>query len=146
MTMMKTSARNQFAGRISQVDACPVTTEVVLTLGGGQQITATLTSHSAKSLNLAVGAEAVALIKASAIVLVTDFGGYRLSARNQLAGTIAKVDKGAVTTVVALALAGGETVTATITNDAADALGLAVGRPATAVFKAYSVLLAVKAS
>ncbi len=141
---MKTSARNQFAGTISRVDAGPVTTEVAIALSGGHEITATLTSHSAKSLDLKQGQRALALIKASAVVLVTDFAGYKLSARNQLAGKVSRIDKGAVSTVVGLTLPGGETVTTTVTNDAVADLGLAVGQPATAVFKAYSVILAVQ--
>jgi molybdate transport system regulatory protein len=140
---MKTSARNQFTGTVTRLGVGPVTTEVTLSLNDGHEITATLTSASARQLELKKGSEAIALIKSSSIILVTDFDEYRLSARNQLAGTISRVEKGEVSTVVAVALPGGGTVTSSVTNDAAAALGLAVGKPATAVFKAYSVLLAV---
>lgn len=141
---MKTTARNQFAGTIAALHAGPVTTEVVLALRGGNEITATLTSASAKAMKLKKGQEAIALIKASAVVLVTDFAGYRLSARNQLAGTISRIEGGAVSSLVGVTLPGGEVVTTSVTNDAVSALGLAVGQPATAVFKAYAVLLAVQ--
>lgn len=141
---MKTTARNQFAGTITRIEAGPVTTEVVLALRSGSEITASLTSSSAKALKLKKGKEAIALIKASAVVLVTDFAGYKLSARNQLAGTISRIEKGAVSTLVGVTLPGGEVVTTTVTNDAISALGLAVGQPATAVFKAYAVMLAVQ--
>jgi molybdate transport system regulatory protein len=140
---MKTTARNQFAGTVSHVETGPVTTEVTLALRGGQEITATLTTASAKTLKLKKGSEAIALVKSSSIVLVTDFAGHQLSARNQLAGTISRIEKGAVSTLVGVTLAGGSVVTSSVTNDAVSALGLAVGQPATAVFKAYSVLLAV---
>ena len=140
---MKTTARNQFPGTITELSAGPVTTEVTITLSGGQEITATLTSHAARRMNLAVGKEAIALIKASAVVLVTDFAGYTLSARNQLAGTISRLERGAVSSLVGVTLPGGAVVTSTVTNDAVDALALAVGQPATAVFKAYAVLVAV---
>ncbi|PTT85706.1 molybdenum transport protein ModE, partial [Pelomonas sp. HMWF004] len=46
--------------------------------------------------------------------------------------------------LVGLTLPGGSTVTASVTNDAVDALGLAAGQPATACFKAYAVMLAVR--
>ncbi len=140
---MKTTARNQFAGTVSRVEAGPVSTEVILTLRGGSEIAATLTTGSAQRLGLAPGREAIALIKSSAIVLVTDFAGYALSARNQLAGSISRIERGAVSSLVGLTLPGGSVVTASVTNDAVNALGLAVGQPATAVFKAYSVMLAV---
>jgi molybdate transport system regulatory protein len=142
---MKTTARNQFAGTISALQVGPVTAQVTITLRGGQQITATMTSSAAQRMALALGGEAIALIKSSAIVLVTDFAGYALSARNQLAGTISRLDKGAVSSLVGVTLPGGSVVTASVTNDAVDALGLAVGQTATAVFKAYSVMLAVPA-
>ncbi|MBW8894451.1 MAG: TOBE domain-containing protein, partial [Burkholderiales bacterium] len=86
----------------------------------------------------------LALVKASEVVLVSDFAGYRLSARNQLAGTVSRVQRGAVSSLIGLTLPGGVAVTASVTNDAVDALGLAVGQPATACFKAYAVMLAVR--
>ena len=140
---MKTTARNQFPGTITELAAGPVTTEVTIKLAGGQEITATLTSNAARRMDLAVGKEAIALIKASAVVLVTDFAGYTLSARNQLAGTISRLERGAVSSLVGVTLPGGAVVTSTVTNDAVDALALAVGQAATAVFKAYAVLVAV---
>lgn len=140
---MKTTARNQFAGTVSAVQSGPVTTQVTLTLRGGQEIVATMTSTAAKRLKIKKGQEAIALVKASAVVLVTDFAGYALSARNQLGGTISRVGKGAVSSLIGVTLPGGSIITASVTNDAVEALGLAVGQPATAVFKAYSVLLAV---
>ena len=143
---MKTTARNQFPGKITQVQSGPITTQVTLTLSGGQEITAALTSGSATAMKLSPGQEALALVKSSAVVLVTDFAGYTLSARNQLAGTVSRIERGAVTTVVGLDLPGGEALTATVTNDAVTALGLQTGQVATAVFKAYAVLLAVKSS
>jgi molybdate transport system regulatory protein len=140
---MKTTARNQFTGTVSALDKGPATTHVTLDVGGGHAITASITTAAATKMKLKKGSEALALVKASEVVLVTDFAGYVLSARNQLAGTIARVQKGATTSLVGLALPGGTTITASVTNDAVDALGLAAGQPATATFKAYAVMLAV---
>lgn len=143
---MKTTARNQFAGTIDAIDTGPVTTQVSVTIAGGQQIVATMTTSAATRLKLAVGKEAIALIKSSAVVLVVDFAGYVLSARNQFAGTISRLERGAVSSLVILTLPGGVNLTASVTNDAVDALALAVGQQATAVFKAYSVMVAVAAA
>jgi molybdate transport system regulatory protein len=85
----------------------------------------------------------VALVKAPLVVVVTDTGGYRLSARNQLTGTISNVHKGGVNAEVVIDLAGGDTIAATVTNESVDNLGLAVGKTATAVFKAGTVILGV---
>ena len=140
---MKTTARNQFAGTVTALDKGPATTHVTLDIGGGHALTASITSAAAAQLKLKKGIEAIALVKSSEVLLVTDFAGYVLSARNQLAGTIARVQKGATTSLVGLTLPGGATITASVTNDAVDALGLAAGQPATATFKAYAVMLAV---
>jgi len=67
----------------------------------------------------------------------------RLSARNQLTGTIAGIDVGAVMTVVKVDLDGGQQITASITKDAAEDLGLAVGARVTAVIKSTEVMLGV---
>lgn len=141
---MKTTARNQFHGRIATVTPGPATTTVRVALDGGQQITASLTREAAEELQVQTGQEALALVKSSEVVLVSDFGGYRLSARNQLAGTVSRVQRGAVSSLVGLTLPGGAVVMASVTNDAVDALGLAAGQPGTAVFKAYAVMLAVR--
>ena len=141
---MKTSARNQFAGTVAALDIGPVSAEVTIALKSGDTITATLTSAAARRLKLKKGKEALALVKASAVVLVADFAGWQLSARNQLAGTVSRIEKGAVSSLVVLTLPGGMALTATLTNDGLDALGLKVGAPASAVFKAYAVMVATQ--
>ncbi len=70
-------------------------------------------------------------------------GSMRISARNQLDGTVTRIDVGAVTTTVKVELAGGGTITSSITKEAAEELGLEVGSPVRAVVKASDVLLAV---
>ncbi len=66
----------------------------------------------------------------------------RLSARNQLNGTIASVDLGAVMATVVIRLDGGQEVVAAITKDSAENLGLATGDNVMAVIKATEVMVA----
>lgn len=66
----------------------------------------------------------------------------KISARNQLKATITKITPGAVNTEVQMDL-GGQSVTAVITNASAQALGLAVGKPAFAIIKASSIMVGV---
>lgn len=141
---MKTSARNQFAGSVGAIEAGPVSAQVTIRLNGGGEIVAAMTSASAQRLKLQPGKEVLALIKASAVVLVADFAGWQLSARNQLAGTVSRIERGAVSSMVVLTLPGGAALTATVTNDAVDALALRVGSAATAVVKAYAVMVAAQ--
>ena len=69
----------------------------------------------------------------------------RLSTRNQLRGTITEVHLGAVMATVKVRLDGGEqVVTASITKDAAEDLGLTVGRPATVLVKSTEVMIGVE--
>ena len=67
----------------------------------------------------------------------------RLSARNQLKGRIVEVTKGQTTAHVRIDIGGGVVVTASVTNEAVDELGLKVGEAAHAVIKASDVMVAV---
>ena len=68
----------------------------------------------------------------------------KMSARNQLRGTIVGVVKGATTSHIRIDIGGGVTVTASITNEAVDDLKLAEGKPAIAVIKASDVMVGVE--
>jgi len=145
LTMM-TSARNHFAGKISRITKGAVNDEVELQLAGGERIVSTITHVSVENLGLQVGSDAVALVKASWVLVATAAGAkMKLSARNRLDGTISQVEPGAVNTEVVIELKGGNSVAAIITNKAAKTLGLKVGNPASAIFKASSVIIGVAA-
>jgi len=140
---MKASARNQFAGTVSDVRVGAVYAEVDVALTGGETIVASITKESVDTLAIKNGVKVIALVKAPQIIIVTDFGGYQLSARNQLKGLVTQVKPGAVNSEIDIELSGGEQVTATVTNDSVETLGLRKGQEATAVFKAGAVILAV---
>ena len=142
---MKVSARNVFKGTVKQIQEGAVNAEVVLTLSGGEALVAVVTLQSLKSLELAVGKEAVALIKAPWVMLMTDSSGFRLSTRNSLEGTVTRVSDGAVNAEVIVTLAGGTEVYAIVTREAVTELGLAPGVSATAVIKASHIILGVPA-
>jgi molybdate transport system regulatory protein len=141
--IMKASARNQFFGKITDVTIGAVNVTVVVGLKGGESIVASITKDSAESLGIKAGVDVIALVKAPQVIVITDFGGYRLSARNQLEGKVSRIQKGGVNSEVVIMLAGGDSITATITNDSIETLGLNEGGTATAAFKADSVFLGV---
>jgi molybdopterin-binding protein len=69
----------------------------------------------------------------------------RLSTRNQLSGTITEVTLGAVMATVKVRLDGGDqVVTASITRDAVEDLGLEVGNSATVLIKSTEVMIGVE--
>ena len=67
----------------------------------------------------------------------------KLSARNQLKGKVVSIEKGAVNGIVGIELKGGDVVTATISMNSIQELGLEVGKEAYAVIKATSVMVGV---
>jgi molybdopterin-binding protein len=68
----------------------------------------------------------------------------KLSARNQIKGTIVDLKKGATTAHVRVDIGGGTTITASITNEAVDDLGLKSGQTAIVVIKASDVMVATE--
>lgn len=142
---MTISARNVFKGKVTSVKEGPINAEVEITISGGDKIIAILTDASVKSLDLAVGKEAVAVVKAPWVTLVAGKAEYRFSARNQLKGIVGSVIQGAVNSQVNVALPGGAAVIAMVTNDAVADMGLVDGMPVVALFKAGHVLVGVPA-
>lgn len=67
----------------------------------------------------------------------------KISARNQLKGKIVGLTKGATTSHVRIDIGNGAIVTASITNQAVEELGLAVGGSAYAIIKASDVMVAI---
>ena len=66
----------------------------------------------------------------------------RLSTRNQIGGTVTEVTHGEVMSLVKVRLNGGDSVTAAITREAAEELGLSEGSPVSVLVKATEVMLA----
>lgn len=65
----------------------------------------------------------------------------KISARNQLKGTVLEVHKGATTSHVRIDLGNGAVVTSSITNEAVDELGLKKGDSVVAIIKASDVMV-----
>jgi molybdopterin-binding protein len=67
----------------------------------------------------------------------------RISARNQIKGTVTEVKKGATTSHVRVDIGGGNIMTSAITNEAVDELGIKTGGKVTVVVKASDVMIGV---
>lgn len=70
----------------------------------------------------------------------------KLSARNQLKGTVKEIQEGAVNGIVKLDIGGGNVISSTISMNAIAELGLKVGDTAYAVVKATSVMIGIDES
>jgi molybdopterin-binding protein len=92
-------------------------------------------SHVIKWLQLAWHCPSVAFINMETVM--------RISARNQLKGTVVEVKKGATTSHVRVDIGGGKIVTSSITNEAVDELGIKAKDAVTVVIKASDVMIGV---
>ncbi len=140
---MKSSARNQFFGKVTRVVKGAVNGEVELDLGDGSCMVAIITNESIEDLRLKKGREAYALIKASSPILVLEEDKARTSARNRLCGEVVSCIEGAVNGEVGLELPGGKRITTIITNESINNLGLKKGDRVCALIKASNVIVAV---
>jgi molybdate transport system regulatory protein len=140
---MRTSARNALRGVVTSVADGMVSAEVALDVGQGLTIVAVLTRRSIEALGLAPGKPAIALIKASFVVLARG-EGLKTSARNQLTGVVCAREDGPVMSEVVLDIGAGKTLVATVTAESARTLDLRLGQTVTALVKAPHVILAVE--
>ncbi len=141
---MQVSARNQLVGSVSEIKEGAVNNEVILTLGDGEELTTVITRESCKALDLVVGKEAVAIIKAPWVVLAKPDCGLQFSARNQFSGKVTNVIEGAVNSTVHLVTDKGVEITAIITNESLQEMKLTKGVDIIALVKASSVILATR--
>lgn len=137
---MRTSARNQFLGRVDNITLGPVNSRVAIRLDRDNQIVAVVTTDSVARLALEIGTEVYAMIKAPSVILADE--STRLSAENRLCGTVTRIQDGVVSREVVLTMAHEKTVTAIVTADAPQARPFALGQRACALFTGASVIIA----
>lgn len=141
---MLTSARNQLSATVTAIAPGAVNSQLELTTHDGDQLIAVITRDSVQQLGLAPGVAVTALIKAPWVMLACD-DGSRYSARNQLAGTVTAIERGAVNSTVAMQTAAGTDVVASVTNSAVSDMGLSTGSKVVALVKASHIIVAVPA-
>ncbi|MEE1816180.1 TOBE domain-containing protein [Streptomyces sp. SP18ES09] len=137
---MTLSIRNQLPGTVTAVTAGEAMASVKVRLDGGQDITAAITLDAVKDLGLAEGSAVKALVKSTEVALAT--GPVEgISIRNQLTGSVTEVSTGGAMGSVKVSVAGGE-LTAAITKDAVEDLGLNAGSSVVALIKSTEISLA----
>lgn len=67
---MQLSTRNQLKGKIKEIKKGPVSTEVIVDIGGQTLVVASITTGSADSMDLKVGDDVAALVKASSVMIM----------------------------------------------------------------------------
>lgn len=139
----QSSARNQLLGKVSTVTTGATHVVVRLNITEHFQILATITKKSAENLDIKFGQSLMALIKSSQIVLhVPDTENpAKLSADNQLLGTISHIEEGVVSADVTVDLPPHKSLGVGITRQSIEQLQLKVGSPIQLSFNASSVIL-----
>lgn len=66
---MKISARNQISGKVVEVKEGAVNASVTVDIGGGNKLTSTISLDAVKELDIKVGSNVTAIIKATSIML-----------------------------------------------------------------------------
>ena len=141
---MRISTRNVFSGTVCQITRDHSVAMVVLELKSGHRISSVITRDSVDSLNLEVGVSAYALVKASSVMIASQQDQLAISARNQVKGRITKLSQSSVVGEVVLDIGAGESITATITENSIDKLGLVEGQNVYAVIKSTSVIIGLE--
>jgi len=71
MSITAINVRNQFRGRVKEIIEGPVLSEVDVETPSGAIVTSVITTRSVKELQLAVGKDVVALVKATEVSIAT---------------------------------------------------------------------------
>jgi len=136
---MKTTARNQLKGVISDIVTGQVASEIVIDLGSGAALKAVITNDGKEAMGLKVGDNVYALIKASFVMVAKD-KPTRISVRNVLETTIEDIIEGMVNCELKLKM-GDQIVTAMVTEEAVKELQLKKGETVYALIKANSIII-----
>lgn len=138
--VLRTSARNAFAGTVATVEEGPVACTVGLEIAPAVCLRAVITRSSLVDLGLFPGRRAVALVKAPFVRLAAP-GSPGEGAENRIPGRVARIDGDGAVAEVAVTIAAGRTLIAVATRDAAAAL--APGAGVDALIDPDHVILAV---
>jgi molybdate transport system regulatory protein len=140
---MKTSARNSFTGKVTNIVTGEVLSEVELVTPNGHKLVSVITNESLHNLWLAPGAIATAIVKAPWIIIETDADSTKTSARNRFRGKVTKINAGKIVAEVIASLDDGTNMVTLITIPSLANLNLKAGDTAWFLFKAFSVILNV---
>lgn len=137
---MKTSARNEIKGAITEIKKGQVNSEVVLSVGENTVLKSVITNDSVEDMGLVVGESIYAIIKAPFVMVAKD-KPTNISTRNIIETKVIEVKKGIVNGELKLSM-GNQILTAVITEDSVEDLDFKVGETVYALIKANFIILA----
>ena len=134
-------ARNVIKGKVTEIKLGTVNGIVKVDVGGGIILSSNCSIESIEQLGLVVGKEVQVIIKAMEVLLANE--KLNIGARNQVEGIVFEVKKGAINSIVKLKTANDLVITANLSIESVEQLGIEEGKKAVAIFKAMNVLLMV---
>lgn len=138
---MKTTARNQLKGTISDIISGRVASEVIINIGNGASLKAVITNDGKEAMGLKTGDSVYALIKASFVMLAKDKPS-RISVRNVLETQVEEIIEGMVNCELKLKM-GDQVVTSMVTEEAVKELEIKKGDTVYALIKANTIVIGV---
>jgi molybdate transport system regulatory protein len=137
----KTSARNEFLGKIETLRKGDVQAWVEISTPGGYRISAVITNHSLKRLGLKPGTLVAAEVKAPWVTIHRSADDPECSADNVLGGTVERIVRGKVTSEIVARIADGTEICSIVTEQSLKKLGLRLADRVWVAFNAFTVVL-----
>lgn len=137
---MQISARNQLMGKVGALMKGKVNAEISIVLKSGVVLVSTITNSAVEEMQIHLGDEVVAIIKASSVLLSTSTD-VATSARNKLVGEIIDIKLGEVNAQVSVDVGDNDVVVSTITRESVKSLGLDIGMHVCAIIKSSSIII-----
>ena len=132
-------ARNAIKGTVKEIKKGTVNGIVKVDVGEGIILSLNCSMESIEALGLSVGKEVQVVVKAMGVMLANE--KLNIGARNQIEGTVFEIKKGTVNCLVKLKTSNDLVITANLSLESVEELGIKEGNKAVAIFKAMNVLL-----
>jgi molybdate transport system regulatory protein len=139
----KTSARNSFFGKIQSVRKGDIQSTVAMVTASGDRVTTIITNDSLSRLGLKKGSLITAEVKAPWVILQKSDKEPGSSADNRFWGSVARINKGKITTEFVVRIADGTELCSIVTTENALRMGFQVNDEVWVLFNSFSVVLHV---
>lgn len=137
----KTSARNSFFGKIWSIRKGDIQTKVEMITVGGDMVTTVITNDSLSKLGLKAGSLITAEVKAPWVILQKSDSEPESTAENRFAGTVARINRGKITTEYVVRISDGTELCSVVTTKNARQRGFQENDKVWVMFNSFSVVL-----
>jgi len=137
---MQISERNQIQGKVEKIEKGEVNSSISIKLKSGIILVSIITNSAVENLELKIDDDVIAIFKSSSVLLSTQ-KDITISARNQLKGSIEKIDLGGVNSEVLVNIGDGDNISSVITKNSIKTLDLKIGDSIKAIIKSSDVMI-----